>query len=197
MLYQPKLWKPIVLAVLAGCLVELSRQTDPTGLKTLYQVIAAILFVAALVYGLDWFAWSMLARYKQYREALSITEKVKVIQAISVLNDAQIRLLENGTGVVEVMAGAPDPSYVLRVGGGAIPFDFIEQFLSLDDGDYLCPVSTWTEGSKRREWANLLTNHFVMMGFAHLHNGNKAARWVDRPGALKWIGLDRKAVHHR
>jgi hypothetical protein len=193
MLYQPKPVWPLILALMAAGLFEWARYADPFGAKTLLQVLAGVLFVASLVYGLDWLIWSAVARFKQYREALSITEKVRVIQAVAQLNEVQIRLLESGTGVIEVMAGAPNPSYVLRVGGATVPFDFIEQFLDLDDAAYLCPVSTWTEGSKRREWAQLFTNHLVLMGYAELHNGNKAARWVDRAGALKWIGLDRRA----
>lgn len=192
MLDRPRLWTSIVLAVIAAGLFEWARYVDPFGVKTLLQVLSGIGIIAALVYWLDWLVWSAVARYKQYREALSITEKVRVIQAVAQLNEVQIRLLESGTGVVEVMAGAPNPSYVLRVGSATVPFEFIEQFLDLDDAAYLCPVSTWTEGSKRREWAQLITNHLVLMGFAEIHNGNKAARWVDRPGALKWIGLDRR-----
>jgi hypothetical protein len=192
MLDRPRLSTAVILAMLAGCMTEASRYSDAAGLKTLIQFFALVLFLASAVKGLDWLWWLIVARFKQVREAMALTEKVKVIQAISLLNDAQIRLLESGTGVIEVMAGAPNPSYVLRVGGATVPFDFIEQFLNLDDGAYLCPVSTWTEGSKRREWAQLLTNHLVLMGYAELHNGNKAARWVNRQAALAWIGLDRK-----
>ena len=89
-----------------------------------------------------------------------------------------------------MLAGHPSPIYMLKIGAGVIPFEFIHQFLAMGDRDYLCPVGTWSEGAKQREWSQMLTNHLVMMGFADKANSNKPARWVDYAGAMKWMGLE-------
>lgn len=158
-------------------------------LHGLAEIGAALLLFAALLALVNWLSYQVGQRIKEQIEARSYTERVRVLQEVGRLSVEQVRLLELNTPVISVLAGEPEPCYYLRVGGGEVPFQFISRFLELSDRQYLCPVSTWAEGTKNREWAVLLTSHLVLMGFAAPGRGNRPATWNDQARALRWMGI--------
>lgn len=190
MIDQPKMGVWIAFAIFASITGWLAMFMFQSPVSLLPGLTSAIMTIAALVNCLDWMLWKVTQRVRALYEARSMTEQVQVIRAMAVLNSEQIRLLESSTPVIGVLAGAPSPVRFLRIGGIELTFQFIEEFLRLGDDAYLCPVSTWSEGSKHREHAQVLTNYMLTMGFADNAKGNRPARWINKPGALKWMGLE-------
>lgn len=180
----------ILLSIGACMLTILAIRIEAMDIRMFIWSVAGLFYVIAALDLANWIAYQYSARLRNIREAMAITEHVRILQAVANLNDYQARLLESGSPVVKVLAGYPDPIFVLQVGGGEIPFEFIREFLRLSDDVYLCPVRTWAEGTKQREWAQLLTNHLVIMGFAVEARGNQPAHWIDRTGAVRWMGLN-------
>jgi hypothetical protein len=152
-------------------------------------LLAGVLLAGAGLVLVNWIVYQVGQRFTEYRDALAITERVKLLQALSTLNPDQVRLLELNSPVVSVLGGEPEPCYYLRVGGSEVPFQFIEQFIERGGPEHLAPVGSWSEGSKQRAWAEALTNYLVVLGFAELARGNRSARWLDQARAMKWIGI--------
>lgn len=69
--------------------------------------------------------------------------------------------------------------------GTQAPYSFFYTWLERSDEHFLCPVGTWSEGSKERGWARQITNLFIARGEAseardasQWQGGNAPARWV-------------------
>ena len=84
--------------------------------------------------------------------------------------------------------------YAVRMGDESVPYDFVHTFFALADDKYLPPVRQWAEGSINRQFAVLLTNHLILMGYAEPAKGNQAATWINRQRAMRWLGLDDSAL---
>ena len=183
------LW--IVLAAASGVCVEMARRSGPEDFQSLFLVLAAVLAVAAGLCALDWLLYKAGGQIRMVYEIRATTERVKVIQAIGALNDRQIAYLETSTPAVILLPGEFGPVRLyLRVNGVQIPYDFIDLFIKMADDIHLASINTWSDGSQNREWARLLTIHLVSQGFAEQHNGNKAAKWLNKPKALVWLGIE-------
>jgi hypothetical protein len=186
----PRMMNWIALALLAViCWWSADNLFEPP-INLIPGLFAFVFALAGAVSCTDWMLYKVSQRVRSIYDSRAVTERVKLIQALSVLNDNQLKALENTSVQVSVMGGQPGPIYSLKVGSENITFDFVREFINMGDDDYLCPVSLWAEGSKKREWAQALTAYFISFGFATRHNGNKAAKWTNKPGALAWIGMD-------
>lgn len=69
--------------------------------------------------------------------------------------------------------------YSLKIPGitEGVPLSFLRIFLDRSDHRSLCPVSTWSEGSRYRKYSVALTNYFAQIGYAQKHVG-KEASWT-------------------
>lgn len=149
-----------------------------------------VLALAAVLSCLNWIACQSTRRVGELVLARSMSERVRIIQEVGKLTPEQVKLLEDQNPVVTVLGGEPSPVFALRVGNDVeIPFQFIHEFLDRGKEDSLCPVSSWSEGTRHRQYAEALTNYLVILGFAEPAKGNRAARWLDQARALRWMGI--------
>lgn len=190
MLESPRLSVSVAWGLLAVLCWWLAGYGLATPLNVLPGMGSFVFGLAAAVNGIDFllFKWSL--RVRLFYEAKATTERVRVIQLLGALNDEQLKALGAGAVEVNVLGGSPGPLFTLTVGEGKIPYSFIREFLSQGDDTYLCPVGLYSEGTKRREWAQWLTAYFIMFGFAERASGNRSARWANKGAALAYIGLN-------
>ena len=159
--------------------------------RTFVTAFAFVFLFVSIVELAYWFIFRVTSRVRVIMEMRGVTEQVLIYREFARLNEYQLKTLQVLSPSVLFMPGKPFPTtYLLRVGGGEVPYDFIHQFLDLGDRMYLCPVGTFAEGTNQRRWAQLLTHHLVNQGFAEQAAGNRPARWLDMAGALNWMGLD-------
>lgn len=158
-------------------------------LQPVWFLVVSLLSFAALFALADWTTERAVIHYRSLREAWTITPQLRVLDKYTNMRPELVELLMRETPVVEVLAGEPVPAFSLKLGGDSVPYDFIHLYISNGDDSYLPPVRLWAEGSRQREWAQLLTHHFCLMGFAEEAKGSRSARWIEKERALRWIGL--------
>jgi hypothetical protein len=187
--------KPLTLinALVLGISAVISWGCGPyvwAWLRPVWWLMVTLLTIAAMFAWADWGAGRAVDHYRSLREAWTITPQLKMMDKYQNLRPEIVELMMRETPSISVLSGEPVPAFYLRLGGDEVPFDFIHQFVSYGDDTYLCPVRYWAEGTRQREWATMLTNHFVMIGYADVAAGNHPARWVEKTRALRWIGLE-------
>lgn len=184
MINQPKVFTWVFLGILAaicGSLVQL--------LGGVAWLAAGVFAAGAVLTCINWIAQQLARRVEEYQLAVSMSERVRILQEVGKLTVDQVRLLEEQSPVVTILGGSPAPIYALKVGEVEIPFQFINEFLDRGRGDSLCPISTWGEGTKYREYARKLSDYLTILGFCEPARGNQAARWIDQARALQWMGI--------
>jgi hypothetical protein len=153
-------------------------------------LVASVLLIAAAFCAMDWFTWKASKRVDQYHQSKARTPQVLIIEQINRMTPEQIKFVENNISVISIVPGTPEPLRYLRLGRDVeIPSTFIEQFVILGSDVDLCPVGSWNEGTKYRQYAQLLTNHLILAGFARPAAGNRPAGWVDKEAAMRWMGM--------
>jgi hypothetical protein len=185
----PRMITWLFLALIAVVLWWLAGYKMETPANILAGLMAFVFLITSAVCGLDWFLWKVSRRVDQYHQSRAVTEKVKIFEQLKQMTPEQIRFLENNSSIVSVIPGTPEPLRMLRLGEVEIPSTFVEQFVRLSNDVDLCPVSSWNEGTRHREYAQLLTNRLILCGFADHAAGPRPARWLDKQGAMKWMGV--------
>jgi hypothetical protein len=186
----PRMITWLFLAMIAVFLYWLAGYELEPPDNILTGLLAFVFLITSAVCGIDWFLWKVSRRVDQYHQSRAVTEKVKIFEQLKQMTPEQIRFLENNSSVVSIIPGTPEPLKMLRLGEVEIPSTFVEQFVRLSDETYLCPVGSWNEGTRHREYAQLLTNRLILCGLAEHAAGNRPAKWVDKQGAMKWMGLE-------
>lgn len=190
MLDQPRMYRWVLMAILAAVCAEIARRQDPYGFRGLFLICAFIFGFAAALLATDWLLHKLADQARIAMELRARTERVLLIEQIARLNDNQLDYMRWITPQALAIPGHPGPTLMyLRVGGADIPYDFIEKFFDLSDDTYLTPVSTWSDGTKQREWAQLLTNHLILTGMASKSAGNRSAKWIDKSAAYSHVGM--------
>lgn len=151
---------------------------------------ALLMIVATGFCWADWLSYKALARYRQYREALAETERVRLIRELRQLQPFQADLLYKEIINLVGIPGSNGPIYSLQLGEARVPLHFIEDFFDWPDPEYLKPIREYPDKTNEREWAQALTAYLISMGFAEPANGNHSARWAHREDALNWLGLE-------
>jgi len=187
----PKLATPICLGLVSSICFLAAKQGEnwPEWIREFLAFCGIVMAVGATVTAVNWMAHNYAARLLEVNRATAMTERTMLLDKLQRLSAEQIGVLNSYVPVIEILGGAPGPIYVLRTGDDKIPMTFIEGFINRGDGGYLCPVGTWSEGSREREWATSFTRWVILLGFAEEASGNRPARWVNVKTALQWIGL--------
>jgi hypothetical protein len=185
----PRLWVGVVLGLMAVGIYVAGSQVDALWQRMLALGCLVVVGGGAGFSLLDWAAVRWISHWRMVREAESMTPELRNLQVIERMRPEAIQLVLAMMPVVNVLPGANGPSFSLVVGGGSIPYEFIDKFLRMGDGDWLCPIRQFGEGSREREWAQLLTNWMVLMGYAEGPRGMRPARWMDRVGGMTAIGI--------
>jgi len=177
------------MAAIAVYVAGMQVSAEDEGLGILALGMLAILGAGAIFAWLDWLAYRMMAYWRSQREIDTITAELRNLQVIEHMRPEAIQMVLAMWPMVSIFPGSNGPEFSLEIGGAKIPYVWIDQFLRMGDGEYLCPVRMWSDGSREREWANLLTNWMVMMGFAAEARGMRPARWIERTRGLAAIGI--------
>lgn len=188
---RPRLSATVVLALGAGLANVLSRQPRAAEWVTGWLELATL--VLAIAAGLSLAEWSSdrwVERVRAYRQALAISERAALLERISRMDAVQIEFAKHYTPVIELSAAEDGPVMWLRVAAGTIPMAFIEEFIGASEGNFLCPIRRFAEGTPEREWAERFTSWAIWQGWASEAAGNRPARWVDQARALHAMGLE-------
>lgn len=189
---EPSLGRAILFSILAAVCFAVVRYLKPPEAWSFLLTTLGMIFVgAALFYSLDWLMMHIGEWREAWRRADAVSERVRILDYLSHLTPMQLEALNQYVPVVNILGGTPAPVFQLKTPGGDIPWTFItDTFLPQCNDVYLAPVSSWSEGSHDRIYAEALTRYFITLGFAGEAIGNKPAKWLNKDAAMKWIGLD-------
>lgn len=186
----PSLMLTVILAILGAIGFALSYGMDVTIRSSIIGMIGVILLVAALVTGIDWIWYRAIRHYRQIKDAQMTTPQVKIMQSIQAMTAEQLGFANSLATIIRMMPGEPAPMlYAIQIGDESIPFDFCKTFVELSDNEHLPPVRQWPSGSLNRHYAEMLTNHLVLMGYAQTARGNQSATWIHKLNAMRSLGL--------
>lgn len=186
----PKSITWITFAILTGACIELARRVPDLAAFLLF--IALVFGSAGLVNAVYWIVFRFVVQMRLVIMARAETERVLIMRSIEKMQPYQLNYLSTVDPMVITLPGSAGPVVMLmRINGVDIPFDFLMQFFEQSEGSYLVPVGSFSEGTKQRQWAVLLTAHLITQGFAERANGNHSARWTNRAGAEAWFNMTR------
>lgn len=123
-------------------------------------------------------------------EAQSRTEEVRKLELISGMTKDQFEFLRQNILVIRVILSNLGKVKIYQWQFQEIPDHFVIEFIRAGDGDYLCPIRRYPEGSAERDWAIALTDMLVTYDFASIAKGNRSARWSDHQSALEFLELE-------
>lgn len=189
----PKLSVPIILILLAvlSLMLAWKEASWPDWARGLLVIAGLVLIVAGALELVNWIAWNYTARLTEYREAVSMTERVKLLEKIANMTPDQISVISKYAPVVEIMTGAESgPIFALKTHTGNVPWSFVEEFIQHGSQSNMAPIRGWSEGTAGRRYAEDFTGFMIYLGYAEESHGNQSARWVDYHGAMKAIGYE-------
>lgn len=102
----------------------------------------------------------------------------------------QAKIISSLTAIIICEAGSGDPIWRLRIADTEWDWDTVSDFVRQSKGPYLAAVGEWSEGSPGRSLAQKATALLIARGLAEPAAGNRPARWVDRAGGLRAIGME-------
>jgi hypothetical protein len=185
----PRLIAPIGYGIAVAIAIELARRYPDY--RSLCLCFALVLSIVALMTAANWTVYQATLRARAAIDARTETERVKILRAISGMTPDQTHYAESMNGYIVLLPGEPSPVlYYLGIGSERVPYEFIHQFVEYSGKEYLCPVGQFPDGSDRRKWSILLTNHLIMLGYAEKASGNRPAKWKDYKGAMRSLGLE-------
>lgn len=173
----------------AACLLWAETGGGVVWVTLAVWMLGLAMAVAAAVGMVDWVAGLAIRRLVELRRALTVTERVVLLERISRMDAEQLEFARQYAPRVEMASGDAGPALFLRVIGDTIPMNFVEAFLDESDEQFLKPVRDFSEGSIERRWAEAFTAWCVWMGYAAEAGGNRPARWIERERALRALGL--------
>lgn len=178
------------MGMAAVAVYALGMAVDDAALRMALLGVIAGLGLGAVFSLIDWGIHRLVHYARLAREMETITPELRRLQVLEQMRPEALQLVMWLMPRASVFPGSPGPSLSLALGEVNIPYEFVDQFIEMGDGDWLCSIRTWGEGSSQRDWAMVLTNFFVMSGFAEAARGNRPARWRDKAGALAAIGME-------
>ena len=188
----PKLSAPVWLTLAALlCLILAWRQEQWADWLRLFLVCSGLLFlIVALVSLWDVVAFRANEHLLERNRANAITERVALVQALGKMNVDQLKALDHYIPMVDVISGDAGPIYVLRLPmNEECPMMFVKEFIRSGDDEYLQSIRSYREGTREREYAQMLTSWMTFQGWVSGAAGNRPARWVDKERALRALGM--------
>ncbi len=185
---RPRLLTVLINALVAGIagIAIPHLPPFPAGLC----IVAAIAFgVTALFAAVDWWRYTGTSERIRLLQAEAYTESVRKLEILERLNDEQLFALMHAYDVSEMIGDvAPETVSVM---GENVDRMYLIQFMK--ESRFLPEIRQYSEGSKRRRWAEALTSQAITWGLADASRGNYPAQWRDdaswREARRRW-GLD-------
>jgi len=178
-LYPPRLF-PFVIAAVCAALCGLGAINTRNGNLQFVLVVAGVAFtVYAAMIGLDWIAWKIGIRVKQFNEAKIVANPVIALaRIIADLRPDQLALMQAAPGLT--LIDLPGPRRVLELQAQGrlerIPTEFLEDFMAQIHGQDMPAVRLWS--GVEREWASAIIETAVSLGLAQPAAGPKPARLI-------------------
>lgn len=194
---QPQLRYPLIFSALAGFAWTVSGYTTARLTTSIAYILTFVMIAGVIFSGLDWLTFTVARRAQDfanvknaaYNDTLDL-ENTK-LRLLGALDSDQLAAMGRYTATIETIPGTGMiPLQVLVVGDRRIFYDFVDEFLQAGGREHLPPIRRYGEGSNKRLDAEALTTLFVANGFAEQANGNLPARWLDRAGGLRSIGIE-------
>ena len=164
-----------------------------TGTKYFFVTVALVFVVVGLALA---FAWLMKVNYKERAAFLRVktdTEAVKIAQAIEHMSTEQIDALSQFVPAMEIISGVMngDPNHKVgwkRTPAGIVDLAFMQEFADLCSDEYIAPIRSWPEESKRGVWARRIRDTLIYYGWIEKEAfGNKSYRFIDRDRAMNFL----------
>ncbi len=151
-------------------------------LGLIIQLTAVILVAWALLTTLDWVTHQATERLREYGYART-WPIISTANAIKGLSGSQMEFIERLEPVtIEMIVNEASPVYTVRVVGGSVPFEAVDEFLQLSANmpGYLYPVREFHNW----RWAQSITNLIVQNGWAEQAKGPVPAKLLKD---LAWV----------
>jgi hypothetical protein len=176
------LWGGAVLFMSLGLGIRLPREHPMWFIVPFAWGMGSILGLLGLLVTLNWMAAEGNARWRE-GEANRVYAMVTTASAIKGLSQEGLELVERLEPVtMELVASEISPLFLVRVPGGTVPFEAVEEFLQLCQRTepYLWPEREF------RNWrmAQAITRLLVMQGWAEAARGPLPGK-LTRP--LGWV----------
>ena len=187
----PRLATPIICALISTLALSLAWKESgwPDWVRIVLVGIGGFMLLLAAVTLINWIVSNFNERLLEYHTAMAHTERTAMLDTISHMSAEQVSILNQYVPVVEILAGLPGPVYRLVTPTCTVPQTFIDEFLIRSTDEYLAPIRSWSDGTKEREWAEMITQLWIVMGFARQAAGPHPAAWVQKRDALRSIGI--------
>lgn len=196
-------WSGLILSLILfgvgwvfGANVQANRELPEVN-RLLYVGLFAIFSFGGFVAGGVWLAQRITVIIENNAKAGVAgareiwTIRKEMIQMMSHFNDKQIEIMANPRIFIDVIPGDPPvgPLYQIRLPGGDVSMEFMEEFLRLSTDTDLPEVRQWSGGTYKRDAAQNITAYFVSKGYALGAAGNRSATWVNKTLALQSLGF--------
>ena len=186
---SPSLAKPITLWTFTA----VSRVSSFGVLWEIRELVWALNIVALAWGGIlsyEYVGYKVAMVQRVMHEAKSRTEEVRKLELIASMNKDQFELLRQNVLVIRVILSNLGKVKIYQWQFQEIPDHFVIDFIDASEGDYLCPVRRYPEGSAERDWAIALTDMLVTYEYAAPAKGNRPAKWADHQSALEFLELE-------
>ena len=164
-----------IASLLAFGLAQRVTNTWTIGLLSLVAVFFAFCFLVLLV---DW--WTV-RRNEDYCRRVNVendTPEVRYVRAVSGLSDAQAQVVREHVPAMHIHGAEPQPIVTFALNGQEINHSFVCDYLG--DARYGPPsIRDYSEGTRERRWAQLITGYLVQRGWANEAVGPYSAQWVE------------------
>jgi hypothetical protein len=152
--------------------------------------LAIVSFAVAIVNIFDAIAYSAIARYREKREADSITPATRFVEAHGGLSERAAQAVERSAllPMIDLISSNKFPIFQMKTPGQqvqSVPMEFIASYIGMgiEDGHptQLKAIRTWRQGSREYNWAHALASehgHFINLGIAMPPRSNLPARFV-------------------
>jgi len=140
-----------------------------------------------------WLIDEIVPRWDEHRimerHAQAITPDSELVEKFSQLEPHQAEALMQMQARLVAMPGIAGAVLEYDLGADQrVPAEFVRDFIEASSGPTLKPIRSFSEGTKAREWATIVTNWFIARGLARPAAGNASAMWtMSSEVAARWL----------
>lgn len=190
MFNQPKL-STFTLCAMGAVTCWVAKDYLPVALGAISLGFACVLAGTAMLSLGRWMYHNWRMYEKMIIDARNDTWEVRLTRNIALLTQEQIDAWRDNVPILSLVAGEPWPIRTITLGGEQILFSFARRFIFEDGTDsHLAPIGLYSEGTKERRWAQVITGYMLGNGYAKPAVGPYPAAWVNRAQGIKSIGLE-------
>lgn len=184
---------PIVIKSILAVILFLPAIYAPTWPTAVRSVLLVCGIVFAFFAGLELVNWIMQAYIARQRdikrndsvntETINLEKRIELARAMRQLPPEAWNAIQNYGPLVSALAGSAGPLAGLKTGDAEIPYTFIDVFFAKSTELELCPNSTWSDGSRDRQYAEALVAWLATRGYVVYlgrHGGPHPSRWSYR-----------------